>query len=258
MTMLLVSTSPVSSSPVQGFTLIELLVVISIIAILAAILLPTVNLVRDQAKSMRCLSAQRQLGLAFETYAQDQDGMMPSMRQPVINIPGLTEAHWFQLLAPYVSDGPNTSSLVPTPTELTATTSIIWGCPACTPAQAKAVFPAAMYTNLCYGMNTNPWMGPVFTPTTYSNSFWSPVGPMSVHFTWSTITRRAQRILVGDSTNYHLSYLDPLVGDPYNRISNGATNRHHGRANYVFFDLHAAAVAKTSAYLGLFDPDSMP
>ncbi len=61
----------------QAFTLIGLLVVISIIAILAAMLLPTINLVRDQARRTVCASNLRQHGMAILAFAGDQQGQFP-------------------------------------------------------------------------------------------------------------------------------------------------------------------------------------
>src|SRR5688572_21323462 len=61
----------------QGFTLIELLVVIAIIAILAAILFPVFAQARGKARQTSCLSNLKQLGLAFEQYKQDYDGVYP-------------------------------------------------------------------------------------------------------------------------------------------------------------------------------------
>jgi prepilin-type N-terminal cleavage/methylation domain-containing protein/prepilin-type processing-associated H-X9-DG protein len=59
-----------------GFTLIELLVVIAIIAILMAVLMPTLHRAREQGRRAACLSNLRQLGLAWVVYADENDGFI--------------------------------------------------------------------------------------------------------------------------------------------------------------------------------------
>ena len=56
-----------------AFTLIELLVVIAIAAILAAILFPVFSHVRENARRTVCVSNLKQLGLAWQMYAGDND-----------------------------------------------------------------------------------------------------------------------------------------------------------------------------------------
>ncbi len=56
-----------------GFTLIELLVVIAIIAVLMAILIPSLNRVKEQGKRAACLNNLRQMMLAWSIYADDND-----------------------------------------------------------------------------------------------------------------------------------------------------------------------------------------
>ena len=57
----------------KAFTLIELLVVIAIIAILMAILMPALQLAREQGKRAVCFGNLRQLILAWSMYADDND-----------------------------------------------------------------------------------------------------------------------------------------------------------------------------------------
>ncbi|RLC73875.1 MAG: hypothetical protein DRI61_17680, partial [Chloroflexi bacterium] len=65
-----------------AFTLIELLVVISIIALLLSILMPSLSKVKEQAKKIVCGSNLRQQGIAFVTYALDNNGKFPHRIHP--------------------------------------------------------------------------------------------------------------------------------------------------------------------------------
>jgi prepilin-type N-terminal cleavage/methylation domain-containing protein len=64
-----------------GFTLIELLVVIGIIALLMAVLLPSFQRVRKQAKAAVCLSHLKQWGMTFALFFEDKDGRLPRWGQ---------------------------------------------------------------------------------------------------------------------------------------------------------------------------------
>jgi len=55
----------------KGFTLLESLVVVGIIAVLTAILLPALSAARRNARRHLCFNNLRQIGLAFQMYADD-------------------------------------------------------------------------------------------------------------------------------------------------------------------------------------------
>jgi prepilin-type N-terminal cleavage/methylation domain-containing protein/prepilin-type processing-associated H-X9-DG protein len=60
-----------------AFTLIELLVVISIISLLMAILVPGLGRARAQAQRAYCSSNLRQIGIAFQSYLDDNRDIFP-------------------------------------------------------------------------------------------------------------------------------------------------------------------------------------
>jgi prepilin-type N-terminal cleavage/methylation domain-containing protein len=85
-----------------AFTLVELLVVIGIIAVLIALLLPSLNKARRHARGIACAANVRQLVSATIMYANENRQYFPSYNE--INgsgqhVPG---SHWAELLSPYL------------------------------------------------------------------------------------------------------------------------------------------------------------
>jgi len=71
----------------RGFTLIELLVVVAIIALLIAILLPSLNRARETAKKSQCAANLKGHGMSFSIYGaqyKDQLPVYPGGNNPVI------------------------------------------------------------------------------------------------------------------------------------------------------------------------------
>ena len=79
-----------SPRPRRGFTLVELLVVIGVIAVIVALLLPTLGRATDSARRIQCASNIRNLLQWTECYAAENRGWLPALHSPNVCWP-----YWF-------------------------------------------------------------------------------------------------------------------------------------------------------------------
>ena len=83
----------------QAFTLIELLVVMAIIAILAALMLPSLSSSREAGRGAVCISQMRQLGLAMQQFLMANEETFPRSQHSAA---AHGEELWRDRLVPYL------------------------------------------------------------------------------------------------------------------------------------------------------------
>jgi prepilin-type N-terminal cleavage/methylation domain-containing protein/prepilin-type processing-associated H-X9-DG protein len=218
-------------SKVRGFTLIELLVVIAIIAILAAILFPVFAKVREKARQISCLSNEKQIGLGFMQYVQDNDETFPWIE--VNNV--ANSASWAGEIYPYVKsqnvfqcpDNPNKNSQMNTN----------WG-----PNNIPQLG-GAPQINESYAYNYE-----IANSYSQNSTNATPNGTPDAD-TIGFINEPAGKILMAESYGeYGLAYPDWDNGN--NGFGDGASSRlfvgHTGFTNYLFCDGHAKSLRPTA------------
>ena len=225
-----------------AFTLIELLVVISIIAILAAMLLPAIGMVKAQAQQARCASSQRQLAMGIQAYSADWDGLLPRLKTPLAEDMTIAR-HWFNSIATYVGHEQEDGASI----FAARGSSVIWGCQAWRPSMLTT-------SKTGYGMT---WFPDSPNSSKSSMSWLDPSGgidPAGVDFSVSRIRQPSRRIVIGDAADWHLFF---TYGSPGYFAGAWDQDRHRGKAVYTFFDGHVQPVpSAASAWLGCSNPAS--
>jgi prepilin-type N-terminal cleavage/methylation domain-containing protein len=232
----------------RAFTLLELLVVVAIIAVLAALLLPAVGLVRDQAKGIRCASNLRQIGLGNAAYAQDT-GYYPDTWLS-------SGVWWYALLEPYLDAEGDSAQL---DKSLKTSRGVLRSCPGWRFSRFYATTAAGSLNgstndgswNTGYGMNqfylrpdaTNYWM----TNNVPHGGTWPYQAAVPAR-----ITLASNRIQVGDSVDWQLR------SDFITAQGRDDRQRHRGRTWHQMFDGRAASLAPASVFIGLDNPVALP
>ncbi len=189
----------------RGFTLIELLVVIAIIAILAAILFPVFQKVRENARRASCTSNLKQISIAVIQYTQDADETMPR------SVTNGTEGGWMFLTA---QDGTPFVFPPTQPTKFTPERGSLYPF-----VKSKGVY-------VCPDDASNQG-------NSYSINLWV-VGLSIARFEQPAGTA----IFIEEASSFQGGGTDDAHVDPAN-VSNAPTNRHTQGSVFAFQDGHA-------------------
>jgi prepilin-type N-terminal cleavage/methylation domain-containing protein len=138
----------------HGFTLIELLVVVAVIGILAGIILPALASARQKAIRTTCLSNLKQIGLAINLYADDNEQTLPgpcfSGARASYDRNSSTELIW------YIAEGLG----APAPSPQTVVADIF----VCPGYRREAPNLTSLFGRKCYLLNDNISVLPEFKP----------------------------------------------------------------------------------------------
>ena len=218
----------------SAFTLIELLVVITIIAVLASILLPAIQLVREQARTAQCLGNHRQMAMGLMSFALDNDGIAPGAGN------NLGPDNWAPTIDTQGGQGGANGILV----DREYISREVTRCPAAAAVQRSAgeILHSIVgqwgyhYTaaNICFvGNGTDPSTG----RATY---YGGPVTPLSIG-----VTAPSQTVLTCDRFMW-VSYTDTATIDGIGQVSANRIHRGMTTAVVAYVDGHAATCTSTA------------
>ena len=201
----------------QGFTLIELLVVISIIAILAGMLLPAINMVREGARKANCGNNQRQIVLAMVVYSNDNDQSWPVLLSTANNGPAAYGA---------VSAGASAAAVTMNTFEFLASitggdlTGKVFACP----SNATVKPPAINSTAAAVPSATGTWSAPVLASATNVQAFaydWAvPSNGSSIRVV--TADRPKMGAVTGEMTNHKSTAMAAFADGHVGNINKGS------------------------------------
>lgn len=230
----------------RGFSLIELLVVISVIALLAAMLVPAIRLVRESARTTKCKANLRQIVLGIHGYAQDWEAKLV----PHYNGNGI---RWFANLAEYL-DAKRTGADWQVQGDLMKFNSVFWGCPVYNTDMAKKG--ASDYDwRPGYGLAKQP----LLPASTWETNWATPVDLTKIRDIYlHELTHQSQRLLSTETIDWYTeaswSGGKAIWPNPKSAFSRGDVIRHTGRANYGFVDGHVSTLLPTTSGLAYLDP----
>jgi type II secretory pathway pseudopilin PulG len=206
-----------------AFSLVELLVVISIIALLAALLLPALGQAQAQARSAQCVSNLRQWGLAFRQYADDNKDYLPRRGQGIQPLAQINRPEdWFNALPSYFASHPY-QQIFAIDGKLKPRSSSVFVCPAATDPGSNHFLSYGMNMNLC------PWVLPQATK-------------------FADVTRPLQVVAMADAPGPYASTFPS--GKPYSVLA-----RHARRVNLLFLAGQVNAYAGDYVGCGVGDPE---
>ncbi len=178
-----------------AFTLIELLVVIAIISILAAVLFPVFQKVRENARRATCQSNLKQIGLAFMQYTQDYDEVYPCD----VSDPYLWEGQHFRWpIMPYLTLG-QTKNAVGFGSVGGANTAAFLHCP----SDSATGFDATSYAYSAAFYLTTAQTGAVTDYTCLYTTPCAGAAPTPTPQSLAQVASPARKILAGEWADNH-------------------------------------------------------
>ncbi len=235
----------------KAFTLIELLVVISIVALLVAVLLPALEKARITARTIQCLSQERQMAIAALNYAtEDAKYALPYNAATTHGGSSTSStdvgrnAWWMVDIARYMGGG-QASNYSPSewPSKTNAVDKNVPGLLCPETYKPTGQYWLAKAYGRSYSYNTlvttgRPWRPGASTWTPTTKSWYVP--PVNLDQMAGPLDKI---VMVGDGWQYGATgwgiYSTSATATNYQGKSHGP-----GKLNFVFMDGHAATIKK--------------